>query len=161
MSWDRGVRGNCGAVRRRALNVGRSPSGRVWSTPPSVVPSGPAATSDLSRSFHMSRSSWLGAVPIKPGWMRPVQAPKDLCEVRICVHTSYYLCPLPRPIMSACQPACYSACAYLCLRMCLFYYGEKQGIQRYTSIAIAQLSAPPHPSSPPAKRTPGMWRDWA
>ena len=51
-----------------------APRGRVCRRSPRGVPSGPAATSAPSRSFHMSSSSWLGAVPIRPGWMRPARA---------------------------------------------------------------------------------------
>ena len=55
------------------LGLGKQASGRVAMCLTSVfslsVPS--SATSAASRSFHISRSSCDGAVPMSPGWIRP------------------------------------------------------------------------------------------
>ena len=47
------------------------PRGRVCRTPPRVIALSPSSTSFFSLSFQMSSSSWLGAVPISPGWISP------------------------------------------------------------------------------------------
>ena len=48
-----------------------APRGRQWRCFPRVTLSSPAAISAPSRSFHMASSSGEGAVPMRPGWMRP------------------------------------------------------------------------------------------
>lgn len=47
------------------------PRGRVCRIPPRVTAFSPSSTSFFSLSFQMSSSSWLGAVPISPGWINP------------------------------------------------------------------------------------------
>lgn len=54
------------ALQKACHPVLHSPRGLVCSTPPSVVAPGPASTRAASRLFQMSRSSWEGAVPIRP-----------------------------------------------------------------------------------------------
>lgn len=55
---------SCTACKQQHL-----PRGRVCSTPPRVTAFSPSSTNLRSLSFQIFSSSWLGAVPISPGWI--------------------------------------------------------------------------------------------
>ena len=53
--------------------VRHSPSGRVARWAHSVRAFSPSSTRARSRLFQMASSSWLGAVPMRPGWIMPAK----------------------------------------------------------------------------------------
>ncbi len=56
---------------RAPFAPGRSARGLVCKCLPRVTDFSPSSTSAFSRAFQMSSNSLDGAVPIRPGWMRP------------------------------------------------------------------------------------------
>ncbi len=56
---------------RAPFAPGRSARGLVCKCLPRVTDFSPSSTSAFSRAFQMSSNSFDGAVPIRPGWMRP------------------------------------------------------------------------------------------